>query len=171
MTMTHARKCRLVIAMTALAAYPACADTPTNETVTAGPTTTSTSHRPQPADPTYVDWDGVARIHAAQQDAARAARSRPRPAAANASAPRARTGHDVWARLAQCESGGNPRAVSSSGTYRGAFQFSLATWRSVGMTGDPIDHSYGEQLAAAKRLQARSGWGQWPACSQKLGLR
>lgn len=80
------------------------------------------------------------------------------------------TGGDVWAALARCESGGNPTAHSRSGRYHGAFQFSLATWRSVGMSGDPHTHSYAEQLAAAKRLQARSGWGQWPACARKLGL-
>ena len=26
------------------------------------------------------------------------------------------------------------------------------------------------QLQAAKRLQARSGWGQWPSCARRLGL-
>lgn len=77
---------------------------------------------------------------------------------------------DVWAALARCESGGNPRAVSSSGRYRGAFQFSLATWQSLGYAGDPIDHPYEVQLQAAQKLQARSGWGQWPSCARKLGL-
>lgn len=78
---------------------------------------------------------------------------------------------DRFDALAQCESGGDPRAVSSSGTYRGAFQFSLSTWHSIGRTGDPIDYSYGEQKAAAIDLQARDGWGQWPACSSRLGYR
>lgn len=78
---------------------------------------------------------------------------------------------DVWTRLAWCESGGRPDAVSRSGKYFGAFQFSLPTWRSVGMTGNPVDYPYEVQLDAAKRLQARSGWGQWPTCSRKLGLR
>ena len=32
-------------------------------------------------------------------------------------------------RIAQCESGGNPRAVSPDGRYRGKYQFDLATWR------------------------------------------
>lgn len=77
-----------------------------------------------------------------------------------------------WAALAECESGGNPRAVSkTTPTYYGAFQFSLATWHSVGGTGNPIDHTYEHQLALAQKLQARSGWGQWPRCSRKLGLR
>lgn len=65
----------------------------------------------------------------------------------------------------------NPTRVSKSGKYRGAFQFSLATWAGVGETGDPITYTYAHQKAAAIRLQARSGWGQWPTCSRKLGLR
>ena len=92
---------------------------------------------------------------------ARASRTRP-------SSPRQPAGGDVWAALSRCESNGpadrrNPR-------YRGAFQFSWATWQSVGESGDPADHSYETQLAAAQRLQARSGWGQWPRCARKLGL-
>lgn len=78
---------------------------------------------------------------------------------------------DVWAALARCESGGRPDAVSRSGKYHGAFQFSLATWHGVGMAGSPTEYPYEVQLEAAKRLQARSGWGQWPTCSRKLGLR
>lgn len=94
-------------------------------------------------------------------------------AAAPARAQRgaARSDAGVWHALARCESNNNPRAVSASGTYRGAFQFSLSTWHSLGYGGDPIDHSYAVQLEAAKRLQARSGWGQWPKCSRRLGLR
>lgn len=80
-------------------------------------------------------------------------------------------GGDVWAALARCESGGRADAVSRSGKYLGAFQFSMATWRSVGGPGSPIDHDYATQLHYAKVLQARSGWGQWPTCSRKLGLR
>ena len=78
---------------------------------------------------------------------------------------------DVWGRLAACESGGDIRARSASGLYFGAFQFSVATWQSLGYGGNPADHSYATQLEAAKRLQARSGWGQWPRCSRRLGLR
>ncbi|MGC0274492.1 transglycosylase family protein [Pseudactinotalea sp. Z1739] len=78
---------------------------------------------------------------------------------------------DVWARLAQCESGGNPRAVSPSGTYHGLYQFSVATWQSVGGSGLPSEASPAEQTQRAQALQARSGWGQWPHCSSVLGLR
>lgn len=103
----------------------------------------------------------------------RAAVPRP-PRASRSAAPRAQVanvGGDVWGALARCESGGRANAVSRSGKYFGAFQFSLQTWRAMGMSGSPIDHPYETQLAAAQRLQARSGWGQWPHCSRRLGLR
>lgn len=90
--------------------------------------------------------------------------ARPRSAAAPA-AP-TNIGDDVWARLARCESGGNPRSVGGGGKYFGAFQFTLGTWHSLGFSGSPIDYSYEDQVTAAKRLQARSGWGQWPVCSR-----
>lgn len=78
---------------------------------------------------------------------------------------------DVWAALAQCESGGNPTIVSSNGLYHGLYQFSVGTWESVGGSGLPSQASPGEQTERAMILQARSGWGQWPHCSSKLGLR
>lgn len=80
---------------------------------------------------------------------------------------------DIWHALAMCETGGtmNQRATSPTGRYLGYFQFSLATWRSVGGPGDPRDHPYEVQKAYAITLQHRSGWGQWPHCSKVLGLR
>ncbi len=77
----------------------------------------------------------------------------------------------VWAALAQCESGGNPSIVSSNGLYHGLYQFSVSTWQSVGGSGLPSQASPAEQTRRAQMLQARSGWGQWPACSAQLGLR
>lgn len=75
---------------------------------------------------------------------------------------------DVWARLAQCESSGNPRAVNPAGYY-GLYQFSIPTWRSVGGSGLPSDASVEEQTMRAQMLQARSGWGQW-SCSYTIGI-
>lgn len=90
-----------------------------------------------------------------------------RPEPVRAAAPAA--SGDVWGRLRNCES---PDGRSSaSGRYHGYFQFSQQTWNSVGGSGNPGAASYAEQLKRAKMLQARSGWGQWPACSRKLGLR
>ena len=50
-------------------------------------------------------------------------------------------------------------------------QFSLGTWRAYGGSGYPHQNSKAQQIAIAKKLQAAAGWGQWPACSRKLGLR
>ncbi len=84
--------------------------------------------------------------------------------------PRAVTGADGlnWGALANCESGGNPRAVSSDGSYRGLYQFSLSTWHGVGGSGDPIDASSSEQTYRAKVLYKRSGRSPWPVCGRYL---
>jgi uncharacterized protein YabE (DUF348 family) len=95
----------------------------------------------------------------------------PAPARASGGGAATVTGSGVWGALAQCESGGNPAAVSANGLYYGLYQFSLGTWRSVGGTGLPSQASPAEQTQRAQALQARSGWGQWPHCSAKLGLR
>ena len=77
---------------------------------------------------------------------------------------------DVWAKLAQCESGGNPATNTGNGFY-GMYQFTLETWQSLGGTGYPHEADAATQTAMAKKLQAQSGWGQWPGCADKLGLR
>ena len=68
--------------------------------------------------------------------------------------------------IAQCESGGNPRAISRGGTYRGKFQFSRATWRSLGGRGDPAKASERTQDRIALKLYRRSGTKSWPACGR-----
>jgi uncharacterized protein YabE (DUF348 family) len=73
-----------------------------------------------------------------------------------------------WAALAKCESGGRSNAVSSSGTYRGLYQFSAATWKAVGGSGDPAAASAEEQTKRAQILYSRSGAGQWPHCGPRL---
>ena len=50
------------------------------------------------------------------------------------------------------------------------YQFTLETWRSLGGTGYPHEADAATQTEMAKRLQQRAGWGQWPGCSDKLGL-
>jgi uncharacterized protein YabE (DUF348 family) len=73
-----------------------------------------------------------------------------------------------WAALADCESGGNPQAVNPAGPYYGLYQFLESTWRSVGGTGVPTDHSAAEQTYRAQILYKRSGAGQWPVCGRYL---
>lgn len=92
------------------------------------------------------------------------ARRGARPAAGGAA------GGSVWDRLARCESGGNWQANTGNGYY-GGLQFSLRSWQAVGGTGYPHEHPRATQVAMAERLRAVQGWGAWPACSRKLGLR
>lgn len=76
----------------------------------------------------------------------------------------------VWDRLAQCESGGN-WSINTGNGYHGGLQFSQSSWRAVGGSGVASQASKSEQIARAEMLKARQGWGAWPACSAKLGLR
>jgi LysM repeat protein len=73
----------------------------------------------------------------------------------------------AWAKVANCESSGNPRAVSPAGYY-GLFQFDLQTWRSVGGSGNPTKASAAEQLMRAKKLYAQRGASPWPVCGKYL---
>ena len=68
--------------------------------------------------------------------------------------------------IAACESGGDPGAISSGGTYRGKYQFSTGTWASVGGEGDPAAAPEAEQGRRAAILYARSGSSLWPVCGQ-----
>jgi hypothetical protein len=96
-------------------------------------------------------------------------RSRPRMSVAAAPSP-VDVLADVWAKLRHCESGGRYNVNSGNGFF-GAYQFTAATWRGLGFPGLPHQAAPEVQDEAARRLQARSGWGQWPACSRRLGVR
>lgn len=72
----------------------------------------------------------------------------------------------VLRRIAQCESGGNPEAVSADGSYRGKFQFTRSTWHQLGGDGDPAKASEWLQNRLALRLYRRSGTAPWPSCSK-----
>jgi hypothetical protein len=67
-------------------------------------------------------------------------------------------------RIAQCESGGNPRAISADGQYRGKYQFDRATWERAGGTGDPAEASEAEQDRVAASLLDERGTSPWPNC-------
>ena len=101
----------------------------------------------------------------------RASRSRIRPKVARATIrPKAVPTGDVWARLRKCESGGN-YSINTGNGYYGAYQFHPRTWRGLGYPGLPHQASPEVQDEAARKLQARSGWGQWPSCSRRIGAR
>ena len=71
----------------------------------------------------------------------------------------------VLRRIAQCESGGNPRAVSPDGRYRGKYQFDQDTWEAWGGSGDPAEASERRQDRVALRLYRARGTAPWPNCA------
>lgn len=75
---------------------------------------------------------------------------------------------DKWKALRFCESTHNYEAISPSGVYRGAYQFDIATWYTVGGIGDPIQAPPEEQDARARELYARRGDQPWPVCGRYL---
>ncbi len=76
----------------------------------------------------------------------------------------------IWDDLAQCEAGGNWHINTGNGYY-GGLQFALRSWRAVGGTGYPHQHSREEQIRRGEKLLKIQGWGAWPACSLRLGYR
>lgn len=79
----------------------------------------------------------------------------------------------TWERLAHCESGGQ-WSVNTGNGYYGGLQFSPGTWKEFGgyryaRRADLATKA--EQIAIAERVLDVQGWGAWPACSRKLGLR
>lgn len=72
----------------------------------------------------------------------------------------------ILERIAECESGSNPKAVSSNGLYRGKYQFHRSTWRSMGGKGDPARASEAEQDRRALRLYRQQGTAPWPVCGR-----
>ncbi len=81
-----------------------------------------------------------------------------------------------FARIKQCESGGNYTAVNSAGYY-GAYQFGTGTWNSTASTigrGDlvgvrPDKASPADQDSLAKALYSVRGWQPW-GCARIVGL-
>jgi hypothetical protein len=108
---------------------------------------------------------------ARQRRASRSGVRTPAAATAAAPAPPAANGDDaLWQRLRNCEAGGRYDRNSGNGYY-GAYQMSAGTWHSLGYGGLPHEAPPDVQDQAARKLQARSGWGQWPACSRRVGAR
>ncbi|MEO6628660.1 MAG: transglycosylase family protein [Aquihabitans sp.] len=93
----------------------------------------------------------------------------PEPAPEPAPAPAVSNG-SAWDSLAQCEAGGN-WSINTGNGYYGGLQFSASSWRAVGGQGLPHQASREAQIAMGERLRSSQGWGAWPACSRRLGLR
>ena len=83
----------------------------------------------------------------------------------------ASSGGGAWEQIAQCESGGNWNINTGNG-YSGGLQFSPGTWSAYGDgSASAAQASKEAQIAAAEKVLAAQGWGAWPSCSAKAGLR
>lgn len=79
----------------------------------------------------------------------------------------------VWDTLAQCEAGGN-WSINTGNGFSGGLQFTPSTWLAYG-GGQYAPEAWmatrEQQIAVATKVQAGQGWGAWPACTAKMGLR
>lgn len=104
--------------------------------------------------------------------------------AAPAPAPAPAADGSVWFRLADCESGewdrsgrpipGTARWHIADSVHEGGLQFAVSTWdgfKPDGYPGGAHEATPEQQIVVAERVKARQGWGAWPTCSRKLGLR
>jgi len=78
-----------------------------------------------------------------------------------------------WDALAKCESGGNWSINTGNGFY-GGLQFTRGTWLAYGggvYAATANKASREQQISVAARVAAQQGWGAWPTCSIKAGIR
>ena len=83
------------------------------------------------------------------------------------------TNSATWDALARCEAGGN-WAINTGNGFYGGVQFDQNTWeRNGGLRYAPRADlaTREEQIAIASVTQQRQGWGAWPACTSRLGIR
>ena len=65
-------------------------------------------------------------------------------------------------------------SLLSGNGFSGGLQFTPSTWAAFGGTEyapEAWQASREQQIAVAQKVQAAQGWGAWPACTSKLGLR
>lgn len=80
---------------------------------------------------------------------------------------------EPWASLAHCESTGRWAYNGPSG-FDGGLQFHPRTWTAFRPEGLPAyahQATPAQQIQVAERVLDAQGWGAWPSCSRKLGLR
>jgi uncharacterized protein YabE (DUF348 family) len=80
---------------------------------------------------------------------------------------------ETWDALSRCEAGGN-WAINTGNGFYGGVQFDQNTWERNGglryaQRADLATRE--EQIAIAEVTRARQGWGAWPVCSGRLGVR
>ncbi len=85
------------------------------------------------------------------------------------------TTEEQWYALRECESRQSYSIVDRSGRYRGAYQFSIATWNYVAgnyypeLAGvDPALAAPADQDRMAYKLYELNGWNPWPTCRKRL---
>lgn len=123
--------------------------------------------------------------------AAAAEETEPAPEEQSEPAPEESSGGTVWDRLADCESGdwdadSNPIPGTARWDYgvtfahegyerfEGGLNFDPGTWdgfRDPGMPDHAGHATRVQQITVGERVQAAQGWGAWPVCSEKIGLR
>lgn len=102
-----------------------------------------------------------------------AAKTEEEPASASSAAAPAEANGSVWDSIAQCESGGD-WSINTGNGYSGGLQFAQGTWDAFGggeYAPTASQATREQQIAVAEKIQASQGWGAWPACTAKLGLR
>lgn len=90
-----------------------------------------------------------------------------------AAAPAVAAGGTVWDELVQCEATGNWNINTGNG-FSGGLQFTPSTWQAYGggqYASEAWQATREQQIEVAEKVQAAQGWGAWPACTAKMGLR
>ncbi len=86
-----------------------------------------------------------------------------------------------WIAIVDCESGdgsGSPPYTAdwgyNDGVFEGGPNFAPSTWRDYGglaYAAHAYDATPEQQIRIAEKVLADVGWGAWPVCSVKVGLR
>lgn len=97
----------------------------------------------------------------------------PAPEVADLTVGSPRVQLSIWDRLAQCEANGNWHSASNP-IYKGGLQFDGPTWARHGGLAYASRADFAtreQQIVVGERTRAAQGWGAWPVCSRRLGLR
>lgn len=136
---------------------------------------TTTTVAPTTVAPTTVAPTTVPPTTAAPATPTAAATTATTTAPPTTSTPATGPTAEQWAALRHCESGGRYDAVNPNGRYRGAYQFSQATWDWVAGVAnpsligvDPAAAAPADQDALAFALYEMRGPSPWPTCGAHL---